>query len=334
MHRLFTATILGAVAMSAAPVLAVMNGGNLDTTNGAGVAGFNNIGVLNNASAVYLGNDWVLTVVHVYDLNQNAPITFSSTTLTPDTSGTRTAHILTNPDSSNSDLVLVPVTGNTSSLSNLSSLATSAPTAGEPMTMIGEGFGRSTPNPGNDAELFWDVTGPSNNPTWTPESSISNSNAGGFAYVSQAKRWGTNTVANENANSSNPVVFLDSTSNSFGFESFFYNDLTDFTNSDKSGAGEATIADDDSGGGVFSNGTLIGINDEKLTFANQPSSPPVSPNPADSNTAVFGDGSFFIDLSTYESQIVGFTSVPEPTCLTLLGSGFILMLRRRSRIAC
>src|SRR5450432_228212 len=100
MPRFYTAMLLCAIAISAAPVQAVMNGGNLDTTDGTGVSGFNNIGLFNNASAVYLGNNWVLTAVHVYNVNPSAPIAFSSTTLTPDVSPppADAPHILTNPD--------------------------------------------------------------------------------------------------------------------------------------------------------------------------------------------------------------------------------------------
>lgn len=182
------------------------------------------------------------------------------------------------------------------------SLASSAPGVGATVTMIGAGLNR-----GDYKE--WLVSGT----TWTENTA--NPNAAGYMWGSgQAMRWGTNNVSGS--------AWVNTSYDAFSRYTTF-NDI--FPSS------EAQAAYGDSGGGVFFKsggqwqlaGIILGVD----RYVGQPT-----------NAAVFGNNTYFADVSYYRDQIVTITAVPEPGgfVLTAVGIAFVLVrpVLRRFRRAC
>jgi hypothetical protein len=296
---LFLAAALTVVFLTPAPAVQVLTTtGN--TTAPGDDPGFANIGQLNGASAIYLGNRWVLTASHV----GSGTVVLGGNAYAPTGPVTQ----LTNPDASFTDLILFQI--NTDPGLPALAISPAAPTIGNDLVMIGNGANR------NAFRSYYTVTvnpGPAND-TWTvaggPGSGVIElfMDAGG-----QAVRWGTNNVE---------FVNIDGNSG-FGVVKSFATRLDD----DPTGRPfEAQGVTGDSGSGVFrKNGAaweLLGMTHAVGNINNYDNIPGFP------STSIIGESTTFIaDLSFYRSQIL--TVIPEPGSGALAGLTLLGLLRRR-----
>ncbi len=305
---------IGLLLQAQVPALIVAGGtGAFNTTNpnpASPASGWNHVAWnANQASSVYLGGGWVLTAAHVGantisfagDPNLGATPTYSvvpgsAVTLTNNGAMGQTA---------NTDLVLFQINGEPG-LPSLS-ISSVSPAAGTFMTQIATGRDRVS------ALTTWDVDTVPNPDVWleTPPNPDlpGNPNATGFLWDStRTKRWGTNnTIA---ASAFEDVGSPGTPVNVRAFRSNFSN----------AGVNETQSATGDSGSGVFIlNGgvwELAGITLAIGGFSGQPA-----------ETAVFGNETYYADLSFYRNQILSI--IPEPGSLALGGMVLIGLLRRR-----
>lgn len=300
------AALFGAALLLPAPARGVI----IDTITGSGNTsapvddpGWANLGTVNNGSAVYLGNRWVLTANHV----GSGTTTLSGTTYAA-VPGSNV--IITNNGApgrtANTDLLMYRLATDPG-LPSLA-IAAASPEATDAVTMIGAGRNRG-------ASETWFVNVNTTPYTWTVDNV--NPNAAGYFWDStRTMRWGTNAVTGSSA-------WIDYN------PGFFVSAYTFTTTFDDLGgpSTEAQAAVGDSGGAVFyKNGAsweLAGIMLAIDSYSGQPA-----------GTAVFGNNTYAADLSYYRSQIV--TVVPEPSAFVLVAiagvaAGGSATLRRRRR---
>jgi hypothetical protein len=296
--------LLGARAASAALVAGL--DGTQNTTSPANFSYWNNIGYVPfgavdvGGTAIYLGNDWVLTAGHVQGGN-NGGYTFVIPKLNNGQDAVFTpvfasqVPLVLSPGGPFSDVTLFRVQDDPL----LHSLPTiqfgNTPQIGTGITDIGSGYNR-------DATLhYWklsDVNHP-DTATWTDITSSPNAkniaDRSGYFYAAQpsfAKRWGTNTTVAVPG----------------GGATFTFNNTQLFaTVFDPNITNEMQLAPGDSGGGVFVNNRLVGLNLYKGDDSKDPSNPDNVGQPA--NTAVFGNASFYADLYSYVDQIANATKL-------------------------
>jgi hypothetical protein len=279
-------------------VIIITDDGSGNLTAPADDFGFGNVGVLNGSSGVYLGNRWVLTARHV----GAGTITLGGTPFTHDASSIY--HIGT------ADLTLFRLNSDPG-LPSLT-IASSAPTLGSTLYMAGNGRNRA------DSETTWHVDTSPQNWVWSETSfEEADATATGYKYASgNSLRWGTNRMSGTQSD----VQALGYTSDVIE---------NDFTNPAQfpllATTHEAIVATNDSGGGVFwKNGEsweLAGISILLAGFNNQPGS-----------TALFGNESWAVDLSQYNTEILAV--IPEPRhygIILALFLGFGGYVRRKSR---
>jgi hypothetical protein len=265
---------------------------NLDTLPYSGASAY--VGQYGGAvSCVYVANDWILAAAHEGAPSNTSPVVLNGVTYTATGQYTR----LTNSDSSDTDMILFKISGNTG-LTNLT-ISSNGPTVGETYFNYGVGYDRTS------AVQFYDS---SFNPTVVPADEMYEGYNVGSVGVPQSM--GQNTVLNLGT-MADPVV--DTTYNiGFGNVTGFEGEFT---------PGTDMILNGDSGGGAFnSSGQLIGLNDADGTYTSQPG-----------NEALYGDVSAMIDLSAYANEINSDTGVPEPSSAVLLLAGLPILMRRRSR---
>lgn len=345
---------LGLFCQSSQAVIINSSDGTGNTSAPSGFPYWNNIGYAGVGSAIYLGNQWVLTALHV----GAGPTIFNGVTYQRVTNSNI---ILKNPDGSSADLIMYRITQDPG-LPALP-LVSASPTTSTSVYMMGYGRDRD-PN-----KTYWD----SNFNVTTPLGAYQ-----GYNWAStRSLRWGTNSIYTTNN-------FVDTGSGStWSFATRFLD----------SGASQAQAADGDSGGGVFVKsgtntwqlaGMLLGI----TKYANQPNAAvygnktyaadltqyaqQLAPIPGDADgdgtvggsdytiwlnhfgtaggwqqgdfddDGVIGGSDYAIWLNhfgmTKTSQaltgaIAGGSTVPEPGTLILLGLGgaALLMRRRRTR---
>ncbi|MEX2111919.1 MAG: dockerin type I domain-containing protein [Pirellulales bacterium] len=255
--------------------------------------GWNNVALRGAASAVYLGNRWVLTADHV----GAGSIQLSDGRVLDMVPGSGTQ--LTNAGIAAAgapDLRMFRLADDPG-LPTLQ-IDTVRPPAGSPVTMIGAGRDRAT---GLDG---WHVTGVGVNTVWTP-SGPPLANVHGYSLLDTfTKRWGMNEVA------SNQILINNTT---VGFSTRF----------DRPGfAFEGQAVTGDSGGGVFRKvdgaWKLVGIMTAQQSLTNQPA-----------GTVVPGNLSQIADLAAYRSQILGLLTRADPAWqnqrnyFDVNGSGFV-----------
>lgn len=268
--------------------------GSQNTTAPVDDFGFGNVGTVNQASGVYLGNGWVLTAYHVVIdfvfLNAN----FGGTAYTGNAA---TAVRLQNADTSPTDLALFRLT-TMPPLPDIN-LSLTTPLLNSSLTMMGAGRNRDA------AETHWNVNTLPNPDVWTETPSPGDEQ--GYKWAAgNTLRWGTNNQA-----SLLPGVI-----------NYGLGDVTTFkTNFSDLGGSEAQAAVGDSGGGVFfKNGSqweLAGI----MLAVNG-----LNGQPAD--TSVYGNETFSADIATYRTQILNIIPEPATAMLLVIGAGALLRRRR------
>ncbi|HEX2749758.1 MAG TPA: trypsin-like serine protease [Verrucomicrobiales bacterium] len=301
----------GCFASSALAVVVAGTTGN--TTAPVDNPGWLNVGSCNSASAVYLGNRWVLTAYHV-NAGGGFPVVFNGTVYTP-VPGTNTQ--LTNNGtpgmSANTDLMVFQINADPG-LPPVQ-LSSTAAVLGDDLLMIGNGLNRQA------SRTFWQVAmnAGANNDTWTETTGAHN--VEGFkADTGAAQRWGTNDAEFVGLNINDGVGDVRS------FVSLFDDDV--------GRPNEAQGILGDSGGGVFhkvgAQWQLSGI----MVAVGTGGNPGFFDNPP-ADTAAFGQHvTIMADLSFYRNQILALT-VPEPSTALLFGMAAPFTLRRsRSRKGC
>ena len=261
--------------------------------------GFYNVGAIATASAIYLGNDWVLTADHV----STAPVTFSFPDRTNSSQlDTATYNIvpnsgvvLTNPTGANagtaSDLILYRIdpTSTPYGEPNLPQLllSSSSPSVGSTVTAVGYGVDR-------DSTLtYWD----NSQPVWNTTTQNLAAHLGYLTTGPQDLRWGENVVSGASSQIALGTKWVQAYSTTFN-----------------SGAGavsnEFQVTNGDSGGAVFSQigntWVLSGMIDGIGLLNGQP----YHSTNGNSDTAVFGDTSILADISFYRSQILALNPLP------------------------
>ena len=270
-----------------------------------GDPGFNNVGVLNGASCVYLGTyatgSWVISACHVWD-GGGTSVNFGGSLYNtiPD------SYIgLTNPDQTPSDLCIFRV--NDSIASNVSlhnvSIIENTPPVGTTVRMIGNGKGRAS-------ELsYWDAT-------WTETTQGPYATFGFMLTDLRAIRWADNTVGGTNAalQGSGTIAFLT-----------LFGSLNGNIISYEPGLGQATTGD--SGGATFAyinnEWVLAGILEAVGSILTSPSGIPM-------DRVFLGEITASADLSVYREQIMA--AIPETGTLIPLiiaGAGAVALRRHR-----
>jgi hypothetical protein len=262
--------------------------------------GWANVGYINGASGIYLGAGWVLTAAHVGTGN----ITFSGTSYAP-LAGT-TVQLTNNTigRTTNTDLLMFQLASTPAGLGPLT-LASTAPTLGTAVTMIGAGRDRGD-------FTKWNINQATTPWTWTVTSSDNPDAAGYQTLDTNSMRWGTNTISTNN-------LWVSVANGSRDVKSF----VTTFTET-ASASDEAQAVLGDSGGAVFSkkesawelSGVIFAVNG----YNGQPSA-----------TAIFGNTTFSADLSYYAPQIMSI--IPEPSTYALLAvsAAAVALTYRRKR---
>jgi len=299
---LWPGLICGLVAgWQQAGAVVVASGGPNNTVPG-GQPFFDNVGAIGLASAIYLGDGWVLSANHV------APSLPESVNFGGINYATQAGsfHRLENPAYSSTLTLLTDIVvfrlSTPPALPGLD-ISTATPMVGSQVMMIGNGRTQIGP------PTYWDrteITGDSND-TWL-ETSEALSNIAGYQTTGTHEiRWGENVV--------NADDFTANTDNG---------DVISFsTQFDAAGlAHEAQAVSGDSGGAVFSYnaGTweLSGMIHAVSTYETQPGG---------TETAMFGAETAIADLSAYRSQIL--TIIPEPATAALAMLGGLALIRRR-----
>lgn len=273
--------------------------------------GFANVGRRGAASAVYVGNQWVLTAQHVGvgsvffgEMSFSVDVSSAVTLKNPTGSGLsvytdlRMYRLISDPGLPPVDLVL------------------SSPTVAQEIVMIGNGMDRAVD------QTFWDVTPVASGPdVWSVTTGPTPDVTGWETPGSKSIRWGDNRVSSLETINLGPfgnVISLITTFDQFGGTTH-----------------EAQGANGDSGGavywkedGVWKLGGIINAVGKSGTFSfdgRPPGETSSDPYP------YFGRVTTAADLSEYRAQILAVRATPEPSsCLLLLLSGSFLLGRRRS----
>ena len=285
-----------------APAVVVFTGLS-NTTAPPGQPFFGNVGSVNGASAIYLGEQWVITAAHVAG-GLPGSVTFGGTAYS---TAAGSFHHLTNPVGLGLSVFTDLVAFRLATDPGLPTLGIAAAptTAGTPVMLVGYGgHGAASPT-------FWQVTfnpGPADD-VWTelayPDPGI---NAAGFKIIgSGVKQWGINQIETigELVNyGAGDVV---------GFTTEFGNGPTN---------DEAQAASGDSGGAVFrqvaGSWQLAGMMAAVGTYEKQPSA------------AVIGNLTYSLDLAFYRSQLIAIIPEPSAALGTAWVLGLVLLRRRRS----
>lgn len=299
-------------------VIADGDGNGAPTNNTAPVndPGWNRVGSFSGGTGVYLGNGWVLTAAHV--TTSGAAFTLNGSSYQY-VSGS--GQILNNPAgsglSAQTDLWMgqyVPAAGSAPLPAGLLTIRSSTPAVGTLGTMIGTGQTQTSPN---ETRFYVDTDV---NPYQWAATSFPEANvwySGFYRTGPRDKRWATAPVTRQNGQPLQDRNILGRDVRGFG---------TNFKDEINGGI----VVDKDSGSPLFiQNGStweLAGIAHALLmTYRDQGTDPDTK------DAVMYGNFSFYSDLSYYAGQING-QVVPEPASLVLLvalGGG--LLARPRTR---
>lgn len=300
----YSRTILVSLLLASHAYAVQVIGTTGNTTAPVDDPGFANIGTLNGASAIYLGNRWVLTASHV----GSGAVVFGGTSYAVSGPVTQLNNMGTSGMTSQTDMILFQINADP----GLPSLTISpgAPAPGDDLVMIGNGTNRNSfrsyytvvqgPGAGDDLWTAVGGPGPGVEELFLPSSG-------------NAVRWGTNDVDS---------VALNVNAGSGSVRSF----ATVFDDDPSGRPNEAQGVLGDSGSGVF---CKVGATWQLLGMTHAIGGIAGYDNiPASPASSVIGDSATFIaDLSFYRTQIL--TVIPEPGSATLAAAGLLGLLRRR-----
>ena len=291
-------------SQSASAVVINSATGTGNTNAPADDPGWLNIGFLGVGTGIYLGEGWVLTASHVGAGTISlagmsyAPLAGTTVQLTNNSPG-KTAF---------TDLIMFRLASTPAGLGTLT-LASSAPTLGAPVTMIGAGRDRG-------AFTEWNVV--TNTTPWTWTEVPSGGNAAGYKTLStRAMRWGTNTIETQDL-----WINVPGSSNIPVDVKTFATTFTDSIAPDD----EAQAVFGDSGGAVFAkNGSSWELGGVMIAVGGY------SGQPTAGETPVYGNVTYSADISSYASQIMSI--IPEPSTYALLGfsAAALIFVCRRAR---
>ena len=258
---------------SAEAVIIKGGDGSGNTTAPSDDPGWANVGVVNAGGCVYLGDGWVLTASHV-----GLGTSYFNSVAYNDVPSSYARLVEPSTPSQVVDLCMFQLQSNPTGLSAVT-VSSSEPPNNAQITAIGGGINRAT------TETYWDSN-------WNVVSSpVMGGYAGYYWGNGGTKRWGTNNITQ-----------------AYGTSVDDGNGITDAwetTFSATGGSNEMQAGTGDSGGGVFykrgSTWELTGIMLAVATYTNQPG-----------GTAVFGDATFFADLSKYSGEIAQIMAAPQP----------------------
>lgn len=238
--------------------------------------GWDNVGRVAGASAVYLGNRWVITANHV----SKAPLRLSDGRVFDVSVGSDVRiKNSSNPFSSSGVDLRMFRLAEDPGLPSLQ-IASSSPTRGATVTMIGVGFDRAPELIGWGVNRFGQ---------WTQIQTPLASQFGYSLLETSHMRWGMNQVSSDGSK-------LAPASNTYVFSTHFDRPGLPF---------EAQAVVGDSGGGVFKRvgegWELVGIMSTVQSLSGQPAW-----------TVVYGSATNSADLSKYRDQILDLIDRPEP----------------------
>ncbi len=303
--------ILATAGLPAMAVVISSGDGSGNTSNPVNEAGYSdfgfwgNVGLQGSGSAVYLGDNWVLTAFHINGQGQPSGVELNGQFYARDQNTTSVR--LQNPDGGGSetdpsvdtDLRMFRLSQTPVGLPAVT-MGTATPEVGDEVLMIGYGRDRQV------ALTYWDAAG---NEFSSPSGATI---ASGYKWDSdRTKRWGANTIHQVN---------LITEASGFGdihaVSTRFDSSAPDAVNF------EAQAAGGDSGGAVFvRNGQGWALAGLMHSVGNPDNIPPVE-------AAIFTGQTFISDLSFYHDQIL--TVIPEPSTWCLLAVGLLAVgLRRR-----
>ena len=292
--------------LASAPAHAVVidsaDGSGNTTASGDFADPFAHVGTRGVGTGVYLGNGVVLTANHV----NAGTLNLGGTNYTMVAGSKQRLHTPGSPGSL-VDLALFQIDGDP----GLTPLTRGTAVVGSEVRMVGAGLDRATD------QTFWDITvvlGPDND-IWTEVTPPPPADAAGYkTLTSRSVRWGENHIDA----TAGPLVNNTPT-------------LRTIFDSGSSLAHEAQGVNHDSGGSVFQfNGLsneweLVGIILAVGLFDNQPDG---------AKTAVYGNATYFADLTLYESQIADYiAAVPTPGTLCLMAAAGATLVFRRGKHA-
>ncbi|HEX4143253.1 MAG TPA: trypsin-like serine protease [Pirellulales bacterium] len=311
--------VLGLLTSRAAAVVIVNINGTADNGQNSMVGTpsppsfYDSVGIrgANQASVVYLGNDWAITNNHVavipgdpnygfvqlYNQNTHQYEQFQAASTTQIYNGNNV--LPATLDGSATDLKLIHLAANPDLASvQAATMTTSNPSSGQTITMIGAGMDLGTVQGTFGHYTYYNLMDNDNVP-----------------------RWGTNDIYSVGSS-------LQPVGATYNYE------LTNWFNSPSGSNQEALETYGDSGGGVFNqSGVLIGLMDNDAG----PLSVLSAQNPTgfDYNTdAYVGEESLMINLYPYQATIAAdIAATPEPSGLVLggLGAGMALLAALRAR---
>ncbi|AQQ08844.1 hypothetical protein L21SP3_00635 [Sedimentisphaera cyanobacteriorum] len=239
-----------------------------------------------NGSGVYLGNGWVITANH---LSSKTYFTVDGDATYSKMAGEEYGVQLDNLEkTSKIDLYMFRVDTSAGNLSGLSPtpIASSVPSAGTQATHIGTGDGQTS-----STETTWYIDRQTG--VWSTEGNPSDTQRQGYYWeADRDKRWAFEEVYQSDADFNGIEGFATS-----------FEDMPDY----------GITVDHDSGSGLFvKNGEweLAGIAHAIATYDGQPD-----------RTSVYGNLSFYSDLSQYSGQINDIMAIPEPASILTLGLG-------------